>query len=321
MTKLLVSLFISFLLCFSCTRPQFEKVVLSEEDPSDLYINDSGSTQLFYLKLVPPSTPIGAVVIFPSGGETVEDLIQQIEIPEMAFDNNVVTIIPSINWGTESRNVEIDLLNQIFEEVVQQHNVPKDNFVLGGLSNGGVIALTYAAISAKERERTFIQPAGVFGLDVPLDKAHLYAYCQREIERNFSEAGVNEARWLLNNFNQIYGGSPAAFPERYVETSVYSHGAENGGNAQYLIDMPIRMYTDLDVEWMMYERQRDLYDWNGTDIVAMINQLKMMGNPDANVIITIGKGIRLDGSRHPHSWSIMGNEDCMDWMFKLFGEK
>jgi len=81
--------------------------------------------------------------------------------------------------------------------------------------------------------------------------------------------------------------------------------------------MPIRMYTDLDVDWLMNERQRDLNDWNGNDIIAMINALKIMGNPNAHVNVTMGKGIRLDGRKHPHSWSIMDNNDCMDWILSL----
>ena len=121
----------------------------------------------------------------------------------------------------------------------------------------------------------------------------------------------------MNNYNEIYGGSPKEFPEKYIEASIYSNGIKNGGNAEYLKDIPIRMYTDLDVNWLMNERRRDLYDWNGTDIVAMINDLKLMGNKDANVIITMGKGIKLDGTKHPHSWSIMDNQDCFDWIEKL----
>ena len=102
------------------------------------------------------------------------------------------------------------------------------------------------------------------------------------------------------------------------ETSVYAHDAENGGSAYFLKGMPLRMYTDLDVDWLMKERHRDLYDWNGTDIVAMINRVRLMGNEDANVIVSMGKGVRLDGSRHPHSWSIMEGEDCLRWVLKLF---
>ncbi|NHN27708.1 hypothetical protein FIA58_018660 [Flavobacterium jejuense] len=304
-----------------CSGQEFEKVIISEQDTSNLYVNDNDSTELYYLKLVPKLKPIGVVMVLPSGGETVQDLLKQIEIPHLAYDNNILTIIPSINWGTETREVEIEVLDKIIKEVVKAHNIPEENFVLGGLSNGGMISLTYAEISKKEKGSTFMIPKGVFGLDIPLDKAHMYQYCIREINRNFSEVGVNEARWIMNNYNQTYGGSPKEFPERYIEASIYSNGAEKGGNAQYLKDIPIRMYTDLDVEWLINQRRRDLYDWNGTDIVAMINDLKLMGNQDANVIITMGKGVRLDGRRHPHSWSIMDNQDCMNWIINLFENK
>ncbi|MCA1763852.1 MAG: hypothetical protein LC664_12795 [Flavobacteriales bacterium] len=321
MCRIFLLLLISTIVIASCAEQEFEKIRISETDNSELYINDGERTALYYLKSVPRARPIGAVVIFPSAGETVEELIEQVDIPQMADESDVLTIIPSINWGTESRNAEIEMLNKIFDEVVSQHKVPRENFVLGGLSNGGMISLAYAQRAVAEPDDTFLTPGGVFGLDVPLDKAHMYAYCQREIERGFSDIGVSEARWMLKRFNQTYGGSPNEFPERYVEASIYSYGAENGGNAQYLKNIPIRMYTDLDVEWLLNERRRDLYDWNGTDIVAMVNDLRMMGNPDANVIVSSGKGERLDGRRHPHSWSIMDNRDCMDWVLKLFSQK
>jgi hypothetical protein len=318
MKKINLILFVFFLVVNISTGQDFERILISETDSSRLYVNDGESNELYYLQVIPKTKIKGAIVIFPSGGETTEDLIKQIDLPQMAYKNGIVTIIPSINWGTENRAVEIEILNKIFKKAVNEHNIPKENFVLGGLSNGGMISLTYAEQAVKEKGSTYLVPKGIFGLDVPVDKTHLYEYCQREIKRNFSRAGVNEARWLINRFNQIYGGSPQEFPERYFEASIYSNGVENGGNANFLKEMPIRMYTDLDVDWLVNQRRRDLYDWNGTDIVAMINDLKLMGNEDANVIITMGKGVRLDGRKHPHSWSIMDNQDCMDWVLKLF---
>ena len=317
MTRIHLTLLVSFLITITGAGQDFERILLNENDTSKLYINDGDSNELYYLQLVPKTTIKGAVVIFPAGGETTSDLIKQIKIPQLAYEQGVATIIPSINWGTESREAEIRLLDDIFQKVIDEHNIPKENFVLGGLSNGGVISLTYAQQAVKEKGSTYLLPKGIFGLDVPLDKAHFYEYCQREIKRNFSQVGMNEARWFLNQFNQLYGGSPEEFPARYVAASIYSNGAESGGNAKYLKDMPIRMYTDLDVDWLMNQRRRDLYDWNGTDIVAMINDLKLMGNTDASVVITMGKGVRLDGRRHPHSWSIMDNQDCMDWILEL----
>jgi hypothetical protein len=317
MNKHKIIFLLSLLISISCKSQDFEKVILNSSDTSDLYINDGESTELYYLKLIPKGKIKGAIVLLPSGGETTQDLLKQISIPKLAFDKGIATIIPSINWGTEDRKVEIKTLNRIFREVVEKHNISKEKFVIGGLSNGGMISLVYAQLSVKERNETYVKPIGVFGLDVPLDKAHFYEYCEREIKRNFSELGVGEAKWIMNNYNEIYGGSPEEFSEKYIEASIYSNGAENGGNAKYLKNIPIRMYTDLDVNWLMNERRRDLYDWNGTDIVAMINDLKLMGNKDANVIITMGKGIKLDGTKHPHSWTIMDNKDCFNWIEKL----
>ena len=90
-----------------------------------------------------------------------------------------------------------------------------------------MISFAYTQQSVKDKKKTYLKPKGVFGLDVPLDKAHFYEYCEREIKRNFSELGVGEAKWIMNDYNEIYGGSPKEFPEKYIEASIYSNGIKN----------------------------------------------------------------------------------------------
>jgi hypothetical protein len=238
----------------------------------------------------------------------------------LAVEKVILVIIPSINFGTENGYAEFYILDKIFSEIVKEYHVSKDNFILGGLSNGAMISLNYAEKSIKYYGKTFLIPRGIFALDSPLDKAHLYKYCEREIERNFTPAGVNEGEWIIEKYKKLYG-TPYKNPKKYIEASIYSYGAKDGGNAKYLKNIPLRMYTDFDVEWLMNQRHRDLYDWNGTDIIAMINMLKIMGNDDANVIISYGKGFKLDGSKNPHSWSIMDSQDCLNWITKLFDKK
>lgn len=77
------------------------------------------------------------------------------------------------------------------------------------------------------------------------------------------------------------------------------------------------MQSDLNLDFLVNQRKRDLYDWNGTDVVAFVNQLKTNGHQNAEVIITQNRGVRLDGTRHPHSWSIMDTEDTMEWILRL----
>jgi hypothetical protein len=300
----------------SCKAQEFEKITVSKTDTSELYVNDGNSTELFYYKFVPKNNIKGVLVIIPSGGELIENTLKQITLHKIALEKDLMVIVPSINWGTNNREAEFKLLDKIFNEIVIKYKVSKDKFIIGGLSSGAMISLTYAERAVKNPEKYFLIPKGVFALDAPLDQARFYKYCEREIERNIYQPAVDEAKWIKSNCDSIYGGSPDEFPEKYVEHSIYSYGAKDGGNAKYLKKMPLLMFTDLDTDWLINQRYRDLNDWNGIDIISMINQLKIMGNENAKVIVSQGKGIRLDGSKNPHSWSIMDSEVCLNWIIE-----
>ena len=311
----------SFLLLFSLlTFHGFsqspEKVIVAKQDSFFLYVNDGESTELFYYKMVPKKLIKGALVILPGMGESVESVMEQISWDEAAVKEGYLVLFPSFNFGQHFSEPTFQFLDTIFQQVMDEYDISSNEFVIGGLSLGGSTALSYAETSVKDSS-TLVVPKAVFGLDPPVDEARLYNYCLREIDRNFSEGGVGEAKFLIDWFNRKYGGSPTEVPESYVETSIYSYGAENGGNAQYLKDIPVQLYSDLNVDWLLNERHRDLYDWNGSDLVAMVNDLKMMGNDQANVTISHCKGIRPNGKVHPHSWSIVDEKSFMQWLLQL----
>lgn len=299
-----------------CKAQEFEKISVSKTDIFELYVNDENSTELFYYKYTPTTNIKGVLVIIPSGGELVEDTLKQITLQNTAVEKEIMVLVPSINWGTDTREAEFKLLDAIFSEIVAKHNVSKDKFIIGGLSSGGMIALTYAEKATKNPEKFFLIPKGVFALDTPLDQTRFYKYCEREIARNIYKPAVDEAKWIKSNWDRIYGGSPDEFPEKYIENSIYSYGVKDGGNAMYLKKIPLLMFTDLDTDWLINLRHRDLNDWNGIDILAMVNQLKIMGNENARVLVSQGKGVRLDGTKNPHSWSIMDAEVCLNWVLE-----
>ncbi|MBX9449077.1 MAG: hypothetical protein KL787_04905 [Taibaiella sp.] len=82
-------------------------------------------------------------------------------------------------------------------------------------------------------------------------------------------------------------------------------------------DIPVRIYNDVDVCWWIENRNADLYAMNAVDQSAMINLLRMNGNTRAEFINAYQKGYRLEGMRHPHSWSIVDPEDCIDWISSI----
>lgn len=318
MTNNLLILSISLLLLCSCTsRQKIEKVVVFKQDPNNLYYyEESDTSTLFYLKLVPKTKPIGCLVIMPSTGEFVEDVMKQITLHKLAVEKGFLVIFPSLNYGTNKFIGEHNFLDTVFKQVVEKYEVPKDKFILGGLSGGGMISLTYAQKANRDTGSTYIIPRAIFALDPPLDCVSLYYHGKRDVERNYSEPAVNEGIWIMDMYKKEFGGTPEEKPAEYIKYSIYSRSEKDGGNAKYLLKTPLRIYTEPGIEWEIINKHRDIYDLNCTDISAMINMLRMQGNDKAEIVVTHDKGVRLDGTKHPHSWSIMDSKDCLTWILK-----
>lgn len=205
-------------------------------------------------------------------------------------------------------------LNTTFKKAISKYQAPKDKIVIGGFSLGGMNAIRYVEISKENPDLTSIQPIAVYGIDPPLDWARIYYSFQRTKELNFSEVAVNEATDYLAKLDEQFGGSPEKVPNIYTKHSMYSKSVKEGGNAGFLIDTPIRIYSDPDIDWHLKEKQTDFYDINALDQTAMINELRILGNENAEFINALGKGYRLNGMRHPHSWSIAEPNELMDWI-------
>jgi len=294
-----------------------ETVALSDSDPHDLYrSNDKDSSTLFYKLIIPKVKPVAALIILPGTGEPVNYAEQQITLPVLAADKGFVVVLPSINRGTTKHTYEHEMLDKIITQILKRFNVPKDKVIIGGFSGGAMISLTYTEKANREKGSTVIIPKAVFGIDPPLDYAHLWQHCINDIERNFSDVAVAEGKWITQMYKDEFGGSPNEQPENYIKYSIYSHSRKDGGNARYLLTTPVLLYTEPDVVWSMKNRQRDFYDLNAPDISAMINMLQLGGNQNAELIITHNKGIRPNGQKHPHSWSIMDSQQCLDWIVK-----
>ncbi|WP_294213312.1 hypothetical protein [uncultured Chryseobacterium sp.] len=299
--------FLTFICIFLFTRgfcQKAEKITYSD-------------SKNYYYRIIPKGKPDGMVIILPGSGETAERVMNQIYFDELAFENNLLVLFPS--WEEEGDffyKADQKFLDRIARDNVEKYNISKSKIAVGGLSGGGMLAITYAERSVRDKNTYFI-PGAIFAIDPPLDYENMYYRMEREIERNISEAGVSEAK-MFNKELVAAIGSPDKNREKYLKESMFTYRDKDGGNAKYLIDIPILMYTEPGILWQMNNRGRDLYDLNCTDITAMINLLKHKGHKNADLIITQERGIRPEGNRHPHSWSIMDSEECLTWILKHF---
>jgi len=296
----------------SSYRENLHKNIVSHNDSSDIYINDNNAKDLLYYALVPTGKVKGVIVLLPGTWDRVEYVLScNKALCQLAYDRNIAVIVPSVNQRLTLNKEVLDFLNTVFLHAAEKYALPKDKFVLGGFSMGGLFSIRYTELAHMDSQLTAIRPVAVYSVDGPMDLAHMYDTEQRLIARN---PQAQEPQYIISEFKKYIGGTPTDTRKQYVYFSAYSREEKDGGNIKYLAKVPLRIYNDVDVNWWLENRNADLYDMNALDQSAAIATLQRLGNKQAVFINAYGKGYRLDGARHPHSWSIVNPVDCMQWL-------
>jgi len=106
-------------------------------------------------------------------------------------------------------------------------------------------------------------------------------------------------------------GTPLENPGAYLKFSAFSAEATDGGNAKYLKNIPIRLYSEPDLDYVRktFCEQLQPQDINAFDLEKLNQFLAASGNTKARYITTTGKGF--------HSWNILEPEDCAAWIAEI----
>jgi hypothetical protein len=306
-----------FLNLDSSYRVRLQRQTLPIPDSTNLYIGDGSSRELFYYALVPASPAKGVLVLLPGTWESPEYVLSSNKkLVQMAYEENLAVIVPSLNQRLAMNDHVLNLLNTAFNDAINKYKLPKGKFIIGGFSMGGLMSLRYTEMALQDSTKTTVVPKAVYSVDGPADLEGLYRNFRIKAE---GSSPHSEARYGLKEFDQSMGGPPDTFHSQYVYYSTYSRSEKDGGNAKYLANIPVRIYTDVDPNWWMTNRYLDMYDMNGLDQSAMILHLTKMGNKRAEFINAFGMGYRIEGNRHPHSWSIVNPAECLKWILACLG--
>jgi len=297
---------------FGCAQSQNAE---STMEITTVILDESDKDYGYYLSVLPKGEMIkGAVVLFPGFSQKAEDIFMDSKLHEYAYENNLLTIGFSTKYRLTADSLVREKLTTVLKHVLAQHKVDPNHFFLGGFSAGGVIALRYAELCKEFSERFPIQPKGVFMADSPVDLYHSWASQQENLKNNYSKIAVDEAKFIGRFFKQHYGNTPSEKPSVFVDLSPFSINEEWGSHEKQLKDVAIRAYHDVDVAWRLVNRNQTARFDNYIATSELINRLLLMGNTKAEFIQTFETGYRRNGDRHPHSWSIIDEKECIEWI-------
>ncbi len=271
-----------------------------------------------YLVIKPAARTVkGILLLLPGFGQNAEDIFLDTNLHQLAFENDILTIGFAGKMRLTADSLIQEKINAVLQHAAERAYVDKENFFIGGFSAGGTIALRYAELCKQFPERFPLQPKAVFMADAPIDFFHSWKMHQSNIENNFSEIAVREAEWVGKSYRHYYGATPDENPELFAELSPFSMDTKLGTNERFLKDVAVRAYHDVDIAWRLKNRNQTVRHSNFIATSELINRLQLLGNKKAEFVQTFQTGYRRNGERHPHSWSIIDETECIEWLMSL----
>lgn len=268
----------------------------------------------YYLAVPPESAELaGVLVLLPGFGQKAESIFPETKIHNVAYVNGILTIAIAGGHKLYADEDVTAKLDDAFNHIQKEFSVDKEKFVIGGFSAGGTISLRYAEYCYEYPQKASIQPQAVFSVDSPVDLFQIWSYFNREIEKNFSEAGVSEAKYVAEIMLREIG-DPQNNKENYERLTPFNSDLTSPGNEKYLKNIGVRVYHDVDIAWQLQNRRRSLFDSNALASSEMINRLLLLNNERAEFKTAKKPGYRSTGLRHPHSWSIVDEVELVQWV-------
>lgn len=285
-----------------------------------VYKNPQDSSYHCYLTLIPEHMEIKGLIIrdYSRLPKAESNIPYPYKWKDLALENGlaiVYTVTSNFFPELYYDDAGLKLMDEMVDEVIRQHEIPKENIFIGGISASGTRALKYAQYCEQGKSKFGIKINGVFSVDSPLDFERFY-YSAKNHKDNFKEGMLEEAELMAKVFPEQLGTTPDKAPEPYRTSSVFSYADSTGGNAKYLMHTATIFFHEPDMDWWKSERGADYYDINSFDIAGAYNWLKRNGHPDIELITTTEKGYDRDGNRKCHSWSIVDENYLINWMLK-----
>lgn len=293
---------------------------LTEERQGTIVLTDSISIpaeNAGYTLVLPESKSAkGLVVFFNSDRDTIDKTF------EYSIPKNIGVLYVTTGNPLEFF-FETDKMHQIeryIHTALTKHDIPA-NLMYMGMSLAGTRALKFTIFSQSPDSDYHYTPKCIVICDSPLDFVRFWREGYRAKKLNFNAITANEGAWTSAYLEKNLGGNPFTNLQAFLTYSPYSYTAPDDKKLSCFKNIHIKAYHEPDVNWWMETRRKDYYSMNSVDLAAFINELNILGNENAELVTTENKGYRPDGTRHPHSWSIVDVPGAVEWFDQIIMTK
>jgi hypothetical protein len=262
-----------------------------------------------YFTTQPKGKIAGILLLLPGRGESPKEVFKNTSLPILLEAKGYLTVIPGLRYSLFAGKTIKAQITKILSAQSIKNNLNKPDLLIGGFSAGGAVAMSYAEFLLSSD--TVSNLRGVFVIDSPLDLERLYISSERMLKYNCSDLIHKEGALTKDFLDKSLGGSPKLKSENYVALSPYSASSPDGGNARWLKNIAVRLYSEPDLQFVQnkYCEELQFEDINAFDLEKLNKFLLQIGNDRTEYITTTGRGF--------HSWNIVDPTELIDWIIKV----
>jgi len=301
----------------------FSQKFVEEYNPPDGYLKIGPEPEQMipmvekgYTLILPDNEVVNGVIVVPDGNRmNFKEFINKNGTLENEALKKNAAVIHILTGNPLDFYFTDDTMNDVakrLQSILTENNLKGKPVFLTGMSLAGTRALKLAIFLQGNKEKFWLQPAGVAIVDAPLDMVRFWDVVNRAMMNNFYPDAVAEGKWVSYLLRENLGTPQENF-NNYVDYSPFVYIAEDGGNAEDLRNIPVRAYHEPDVNWWIENRRKDYYSMNSIDLAALINQLKLLNNDKAELITTYQKREGLSEGSSPHTDTIVDYAELLDW--------
>lgn len=284
-------------------------------------LDETGSIVIPYSKEgytlhLPNSAPVATIIMLSGSALDTTRNVDEFSVIEPALEKNIAVLFVSTGRVIEFlfTDEDIHIVDKLVGSALEKFELSDKPRFLIGISLGGTMALRYSEYCLLNKSEFAFQANAIVLCDAPLDMVRVWHEQEQAVKNNYHQTAVGEARWVLHYLKTHLGGTPEESMENYINYSPFVYTDAARTKIELFKSVPIRMYHEPDIKWWVENRGKDYNTINSIDLAGFYNYLRQAGNIQVELVTSYNKRQGYTEGSSPHTWTIVDNEELIDWL-------
>jgi hypothetical protein len=281
-----------------------------------LQYNDKGCT------LILPDTSkklIGVIISLDDKKYNIQDTAKQRLIYPQANEKGfaVLYISTGIPVDLYFNQSSIDYVDTLIKDIFIKYNLANKNIFFIGDMVSGHRALKYIEYCKNGKSKFNPNIKGVVLSECAIDWVRQWYECQKQVRDLLTESGFFEGNFITYLFKKNIKETPISNINKFIEFSSYSYFDTKMQKPKLFKDLAIRAYTYADTRYWFSAQGKGVYDSNYPDMSGFINEQKLAGNKNAELIVFHSNpDEQLKDNQQPqtHTWDLIDKNELVNWL-------